>query len=180
MTGHRKTVFYFRQEPHFLDCEQSLFFIRFNEGSARACERRAAKPRDARNEGGLSCAFSHGRGHLCLVRFAQWTKKKERLLVVYSLFPKVKWGQREHDGHYYQSDNLIWGKQRRKQPLSCSLFDLSALSSPAKPWLDWLKREFLQRVRCWEIFLHAWMSGIVVLANCFAMAYCVCGPSVDH
>ena len=106
----------------------------------------------------------------CLVRFAWWTKKKERLLVVYSLFPKVKWGQQEHGGHYYQSDNFIWGKQKRRQSLSCSPFDLSALSSPAKPWLDWLKREFLQRVRRWEIFLRAWMSGIVVLANCFAMA----------
>ena len=106
----------------------------------------------------------------CLVCFARWTKKKERLLVVYSLFPKVKWGQQEHDGHYYQSDNFIWGKQKRRQSLSCSPFDLSTLSSPAKPSLDWLKREFLQRVWRWEIFLHAWMSGIFVLANCFAMA----------
>ena len=31
--------------------EQSLLFYRFNEGSARARERRAAKPRDARKEG---------------------------------------------------------------------------------------------------------------------------------
>ena len=126
------------------------------------------------------CLQSWAWSFACLVRFAWWTKKKERMLVVYSLFPKVKWGQQEHGGHYYQSDNFIRGKQKRRQSLSCSPFDLSALSSPAKPWLDWLKREFLQRVRRWEVFLRAWMSGIVVLANCFAMAYCVCGPSVDH
>ena len=40
-----------------VDCEQSLFFFRFSEGSARARERRAAKPRGARNDGGA-------RGHL--------------------------------------------------------------------------------------------------------------------
>ena len=33
-----------------VDCEQSLFFFRFSEGVAR--ERWAAKPREARNEGG--------------------------------------------------------------------------------------------------------------------------------
>ena len=54
-----------------IDCEQSLFYFRFSKGSARARERRAAKPRDARNEGGA-----------CLRRFARRTKKKERLLVV--------------------------------------------------------------------------------------------------
>ena len=49
-----------------VDCEQSLFFFRFNEGSARARERRAAKPRDARNDGGarsylrLSCVLLDG------------------------------------------------------------------------------------------------------------------------
>ena len=32
--------------------KQSLFFFRFSEGSAHARERRAAKPRDARSEGG--------------------------------------------------------------------------------------------------------------------------------
>ena len=61
-----------------LDCEQSLFFFRFSKGSARARECWAAKPRDARNEGGSprrekrvsffmplpSCALSHARGHL--------------------------------------------------------------------------------------------------------------------
>ena len=40
-----------------VDCEQSLFFLRFSEESARARERRVAKPRDARNDGGA-------RGHL--------------------------------------------------------------------------------------------------------------------
>ena len=35
-----------------LDCERSLFFFKFSEGSAHADERWAAKPRDARNEGG--------------------------------------------------------------------------------------------------------------------------------
>ena len=34
-----------------LDCEQSLFFFRFSEGSACTRECRVAKPRDARNEG---------------------------------------------------------------------------------------------------------------------------------
>ena len=42
------------------DCQQSLVFFSFSEGSARERERRAAKPREARNEG----AFSHARGHL--------------------------------------------------------------------------------------------------------------------
>ena len=56
-----------------LDCEQSFFFFRFSKGSARARECGAAKPRDARNEGGSrrrivvplpSRAFSHARVHL--------------------------------------------------------------------------------------------------------------------
>ena len=51
-----------------IDCEQSLFFFRFSEGSARERERRAAKPQEARNEGGSlplqSRAFSHAPGHL--------------------------------------------------------------------------------------------------------------------
>ena len=49
------------EDRMLLDCEQSLFFFRFSKGSARACERWAAKPWDTRNEGG---AFSHARGHL--------------------------------------------------------------------------------------------------------------------
>ena len=35
-----------------IDCEKSLFFFRFSKGSARPRECWAAKPRDARNEGG--------------------------------------------------------------------------------------------------------------------------------
>ena len=35
----------------YLDCERSVFFFRFSKRSARARERWAAKPRDARNEG---------------------------------------------------------------------------------------------------------------------------------
>ena len=35
-----------------VDCQQSLIFFRFSKGSACARERWAAKPRDARNEGG--------------------------------------------------------------------------------------------------------------------------------
>ena len=94
----------------------------------------------------------------CLTRFARWTKKKERLLVVYSLFP-IKWGQQEHDGHYYQSDNLIWGKQRRRQSFSCSPFDLSALSSPAKPWLDWLKRDSCREYDAERSsYMHEWLA----------------------
>ena len=147
MTGHRKTVSFISLRPSLFR-QQAVSL--FHQIQWRECTCLRASP------------------FVCLVRFARCTKKKERLLVVYSLFPKRS--QQEHDGHYYQSGNLIWGRQRRRQPLSCSPFDLSALSSPAKPWLDWLKREFLQRVWRWEIFLHAWMSGIFVLANCFAMA----------
>ena len=51
----------FEKKPSFrsLDYEQSLLFFRFSEGSASERERRAAKPREARNEG-----RSHARGHL--------------------------------------------------------------------------------------------------------------------
>ena len=63
-----------------LDCEQPLFFFSFSKGSARTRERLAAKPRDARNEGG---AFSRAWSFACLARFARLTKKTERLLVVY-------------------------------------------------------------------------------------------------
>ena len=79
-----------------LDCELSLFFFRFSKGSARAREHWAAKPRDARNEGGsprrkksrlLSCPSrrlqSRAWSFACLGRFTRRTKKKERLLVVY-------------------------------------------------------------------------------------------------
>ena len=68
-----------------IDCEQSLIFFSFSEGSAHARERRAAKPRVSRNVGGTwaSRAFSKPAwSFACLARFARWTKKKERLLVV--------------------------------------------------------------------------------------------------
>ena len=53
-----------------LDCEQSLVFLKFSEGSARARERWAAKPREAI--------------YVSRALFAQRTKKKEKLLVVRS------------------------------------------------------------------------------------------------
>ena len=62
-----------------LDCEQSLFFFRFQDGkgSAGACEveRRSLETRDRRATAG---SFA------CLGRFALRTKRKERLLVVYA------------------------------------------------------------------------------------------------
>ena len=75
-----------------LDCEQSLFFLRFSEGSARSRECRAA-----RNEVGIprrkkvslfSCLFrlapSVKRVVICVSRaFYLTDKKKERPLVVY-------------------------------------------------------------------------------------------------
>ena len=52
-----------------VDCEQSLIFFIFSEGSARAREHRAAKPRDARNEGGsprkLMGTTTMGRSIVC-------------------------------------------------------------------------------------------------------------------
>ena len=66
-----------------LDCQQSLFFFRFSKGSARARERWAAKPRDARNKSSpVSRSQSRAWSFACLGRFARRTKKKERLLVV--------------------------------------------------------------------------------------------------
>ena len=64
-----------------VDCEQSLVFFRFSKGSARAHERWAVKPPDARHE--VSSLQSHAWSFACLGRFAQRIKKKERLLVVY-------------------------------------------------------------------------------------------------
>ena len=63
-----------------LDCEQSLFFFRFSKGSARA---RAAKTRDARNEGLSHLAPSVTRVAICVSRILlDGLQKKERLLVV--------------------------------------------------------------------------------------------------
>ena len=69
---------------HNQDCEQSLIFYRFSEGSTCARERRAT----ARNEDGafpapcpLSCAWTLW----SLSRFARRTKKKEGLFIVFKL-----------------------------------------------------------------------------------------------
>ena len=76
-----------------LDCEPSLFSLQL---ATRVRERRAAKPRDAENEGGSPrrekrdplfsyvsrLAPSVTRVYI-LARFVRRTKKKERLLVVY-------------------------------------------------------------------------------------------------
>ena len=59
-----------------LDCEQSLFFFRFSEGSARVRERGWRKPRDGLRLQSRAWSFA------CLAHFARQTKIKERLLVV--------------------------------------------------------------------------------------------------
>ena len=53
------------------DCEQSLFFFRFSKG-IEWTRTRAAKPRDAPNEGAISLA----RGHLRVSRFARRTTEE--------------------------------------------------------------------------------------------------------
>ena len=61
--------------------EQSFLFYRFSEGGACARERRAAKSRDARNEGApVSRLQSRAWSFACLTRFE--IKNKGRLLVV--------------------------------------------------------------------------------------------------
>ena len=67
-----------------LDCEQSLFFVKFSEGSAGMRECRVAKPRDARKEGAspVSCLQPLVLSFSFLARFTLRTKKKERLLVL--------------------------------------------------------------------------------------------------
>ena len=66
--------------PIAMDCEQSLFFFRFSQGSARA-----RKLRDERSEGAYPVSRLQSRAWLlaCLARFARRNKEKERLLVVY-------------------------------------------------------------------------------------------------
>ena len=49
---NQKLLHPFRAVWSRTDCEQSLIFFRFSEGSAHARERRAAKPRVSRNVGG--------------------------------------------------------------------------------------------------------------------------------
>ena len=72
-------------QRHNQDCEQSLIFYRFSEGSACARERLAT----ARNEDGAfpaSCPLSRAWTLWSLSRFARRTKKKEGLFVVFK-FP---------------------------------------------------------------------------------------------
>ena len=64
----------------FVDCEQSLFFSDLVTGvQARA----SVEGLPARNEGGWLLQ-SRIWSFACLTRIARWTKKKERLLVVYT------------------------------------------------------------------------------------------------
>ena len=86
-----------RLEVNEINCEQSHFFFRLSEGSARARERRSRETREtraaARKEKRVTLFFraspvsrlqSRAWSFTCLARFARWTKKKERLLVVSS------------------------------------------------------------------------------------------------
>ena len=57
-----------------VDCEQSLFFFRFSESSARARERRSRETRETR----VSRTFNHARGHLRVSRFARRTSEKRK------------------------------------------------------------------------------------------------------
>ena len=62
-----------------LDCEQSLFFLRFSMGSARARERRSRETRETRAAiwAPLQArAISLARGHLRVSRFARRTTEK--------------------------------------------------------------------------------------------------------
>ena len=64
----------------FVDCERSLFFSDLVTGvQARTNVERLA----ARNEGGWLLQ-SRIWSFACLTRIARWTKKKERVLVVYT------------------------------------------------------------------------------------------------
>ena len=73
----------------YVDCEQSLFFFRFSESSARARERRSREKcetrradREEKKKESLffvplpSRAFSHARGHLRVSRFGRWITEK--------------------------------------------------------------------------------------------------------
>ena len=48
---------------HIRNRLQSLFFFRFSEGSARARERRAAKPRETRNVTRAAASLAFGHAH---------------------------------------------------------------------------------------------------------------------
>ena len=112
-----------------VDCEQSLFFLQL---TTRVRERRAAKPRDARNEGGsprrekrdslFSCLsrLAPSITRVCiLARFVRRTKKKERLLVGYiswvSSGGKKKTSSQKHflECVIYLSSSIGWNKMRK-------------------------------------------------------------------
>ena len=108
MTGHRKTVSFVFPKTLIVQTVSSLSFSSDLVRGVHvhvSVEQQSRETRKMRQP--VLRLQSWVWSFACLVRFARWTKKKERLLVVYSLFPKVKRGQQEHDGHYYQSDNLI-------------------------------------------------------------------------
>ena len=87
-----------------LDCEQSPSFFRFRGGSARAHKRRAAEPRDERNQGGaspvsplqsrawsFSCLAQHVGISLrkCFIRSSLFLSKSFKIIIVglvYSIF----------------------------------------------------------------------------------------------
>ena len=82
-------------EPSTIDCEQSLFFFRFSESSARTWEKRSRETRETRaaaQEGkkNLFSCLSHlapsvTRVAICVSRsLLDGLQKKERLHVVYS------------------------------------------------------------------------------------------------
>ena len=62
-----------------IDCEKSLFFFRFSEGSACAVsvEWRGGETRERGPLPSRAWSFA------CLALFSRWTKKKEILLIVY-------------------------------------------------------------------------------------------------
>ena len=76
--------------------------FRFSEGIARVREPRAAKPRDARNEGGSPRSLSRlAPSAMCVVifvcrAFARRTEKKERLLLVYEKLAILSLKLRSH------------------------------------------------------------------------------------
>ena len=83
-----------------LDCEQSLFFFRFNEGSARARESRAAKQRDAKTRAAAQEDFSV----LCLSRFAP---PVTRVVIVVSLQIMLRAANSIYSPHF-----AVWPAKR--------------------------------------------------------------------
>ena len=85
-----------------VDCEESLFFFRFSESSARAEVRRETR------ETRTSHTFSHARGHLRVSRFARRTPEKRytaRSLVPVVLDPVVqKLNSAFHRINHYPAD----------------------------------------------------------------------------